>query len=475
MSSVASRGASRGLVLVLVCLAQFMVVLDATVVNVALPSIQSDLGFAPGDLQWVVNGYTLFFGGFLLLGGRASDLFGRRRLFLAGVTLFTVASLADGLASSPGVLIAARAAQGLGAALVSPAALSIITTTFTDPSGRTRALGVWAAISGVGGAFGLLLGGILTDALSWEWNFFVNVPIGIATVALAARFVPESRLSDRAGGFDLAGALLVTSGLVLLTYTIVKSQTFGWGDPRTLGMIAGAFALLGAFLAVERRRPAPLVRLSLLRVRTLAAANASMLLVVGALFAMFFFGSLYLQQIKGYDALENGVAFLPMTAGIILGSGLAQLLIRRLGVRPVLIGGLLVSTAGLLWLTQLTPESSYAAGMLPGLVLVALGMGHVFVPLTLTATSNIDAEDQGLASGLFNTAQQVGGALGLAILSTVASNTAGAATDPASLVDGYTTAFLVGVGFMIAGVVLAAVLLRGSQVAHATEAVPAPA
>src|SRR3954464_1319136 len=231
------------LALVVVCLGQFMVVLDATIVNVALPSIKADLHFSQANLQWVVNAYTLLFGGFLLLGGRAADLFGRRRLFLAGVTLFTIASLADGLASSPGMLVAARAVQGLGAALVSPAALSIITTTFTDPSGRTRALGVWAAIAGAGGAFGLLIGGALTDALSWEWNFFVNVPIGIATVALAARFVPESRVADRSGGFDLIGALLVTSGLVLLTYTIVKSQAFGWGDPRTLGMTGGALAL----------------------------------------------------------------------------------------------------------------------------------------------------------------------------------------------------------------------------------------
>jgi EmrB/QacA subfamily drug resistance transporter len=466
---------NRWLVLVLVCFAQFMVVLDATITNVALPSIQEDLAFSATDLQWVVNGYTLLFGGFLLLGGRAADLFGRKRLFMAGLALFSVASLLCGLATSSETLIVARALQGLGAALLSPAALSIITTTFDGPD-RTKALGVWGAIAAGGGAFGLLLGGVLTESLSWEWIFFVNVPIGLAAAVASWRLVPESRLAVRTGGFDLPGAALATAGLVLLTYAIVKSEAWGFGDVRTIGLASLALALLAGFLAVEQRHRAPLVRLGIFRVRTLAAANASMLLVAGGLFAFFFFGSLYLQQVRGYDALETGIAFLPMTAGIVIGSGLASVLIKRFGVKPVLVGGLSVAALGMLWMTTLTPESSYAGGLLPGLALLALGMGNTFVPLTLTATANLGADDQGVASGIFNTSQQVGGALGLAILSTVAAETTrGAVADAGSaaalpavraeaLVDGFTTAFTVGAVFMVVGAVLAAVWLRRRDV-----------
>jgi EmrB/QacA subfamily drug resistance transporter len=452
-----------------------MVVLDATITNVALPAIQEDLGFSNGDLQWVVNGYTLLFGGFLLLGGRAGDLFGRKKLFLAGLAVFSLASLLCGLANSSGTLIAARALQGLGAALLSPAALSIITTTFEEGPDRTKALGVWGAIAAGGGAFGLLLGGVLTESLSWEWIFFVNVPIGIGAFVASSRFVPESRLAERSG-FDLTGAVLATTGLVLLTYAIVKTEAWGFGDARTLGLAGLAIALLALFVVTERRHRAPLVRLGIFRVRSLAAANASMLLVAGGLFAFFFFGSLYLQQVKGYSALDNGVAFLPMTAGIVIGSGLASVLIRRFGVKPVLVGGLLTAAVGMLLMTRLTPESSYAGGMLPGLALIALGMGNTFVPLTLTATTNLGADDQGLASGIFNTAQQVGGALGLAILSTIAteatssqlSGAAGGVTPAvrnAALVEGFTSAFTVGAGLMIAGALLAAFWLRTRDVA----------
>jgi EmrB/QacA subfamily drug resistance transporter len=391
--------ANATLVLVLVCLAQFMVVLDATIVNVALPSIQSDLQFSATDLQWVINGYTLMFGGFLLLGGRAADLFGRKRLFLAGIALFTAASLVNGLAESSVVLVVARAFQGLGAALVSPAALSIITTTYPEGPERTRALGVWGAIAAGGGAFGLLLGGVLTDALSWEWIFFVNLPVGIAAFVLSQRFVPESRLTTRAGGFDVGGAILSTGGLVMLTYAIVKAESFGWTDARTLGLGLGGLGLLGVFLALEARHRAPLVRLGIFRIRSLATANASMLLVAGGLFAFFFFGSLYLQQVQGYDALQTGLAFLPMTAGIMAGSILSQALIRRFGVKPVLIGGLTMAALGMVYLTRLDVDSTYAGGLLPGLILLAVGMGNTFVPLTLTATTNVEGDDQGLASG----------------------------------------------------------------------------
>src|SRR4051794_3138534 len=427
---------------VVVCLAQFMVILDATITNVALPSIQADLGFSDADLQWVVNAYMLVFGGFLLLGGRAGDIFGRRRLFVGGITVFTLASLLDGLATSPGFLVGARALQGLGAALVSPAALSVITTTVPEGPDRAKALGAFAAISGGGGAVGLLLGGLLTDALSWEWVFFVNVPVGLITLALALRFVPESRADDRRGGFDLIGATLVTSGLVLLTYAIVKAQDFGWGSPRTLGLGAGALALLVAFGFVQNHREAPLVKLSIFRTRTLTTANAVTLLLLSGMNAFFFFGSLYFQQIKGYNALESGAAFVPMTIGIIAGSVISQRLIARFGVKAVLLGGMILGAAGLAWMTGLTPESDYATGFLPGILLLALGIGNAFVPLTLIATGGVAPDDQGLASGLFNTSQQIGGALGPAGLSTFAITATNKArgTPPQALGPRYTDA-----------------------------------
>jgi len=450
---------------VVVCLAQFMVILDATITNVALPSIQSDLHFGAADLQWVVNVYMLVFGGFLLLGGRAGDLFGRRKLFLAGVSLFTFASLLDGLATSPGFLVGARALQGLGAALVAPAALSIITTTVPEGPDRAKALGAFAAISGGGGAVGLLLGGLLTDALSWEWVFFVNVPVGLITLALALRFVPESRADDRRGGFDLIGATLVTSGLVLLTYAIVKAQDFGWGSPRTLGLGAGALALLVAFAFVQNHREAPLVKLSIFRTRTLTTANAVTLLLLSGMNAFFFFGSLYFQQIKGYNALESGAAFVPMTVGIIAGSVISQRLIARFGVKAVLLGGMILGAGGLAWMTGLTPESDYATGFLPGILLLALGIGNAFVPLTLVATGGVAPDDQGLASGLFNTSQQIGGALGLAVLSTFAISATngfgGARAD--ALVHGYTVAFAIGAGLLALGAVVVAATLRAKE------------
>jgi EmrB/QacA subfamily drug resistance transporter len=450
---------------VVVCLAQFMVILDATITNVALPSIQADLHFSAANLQWVVNVYLLVFGGFLLLGGRAGDLFGRRKLFLAGITLFTAASLLDGLATSSGFLIGARALQGLGAALVAPSALSIITTTVPEGPDRAKALGAFAAISGGGGAVGLLLGGLLTDALSWEWVFFVNVPVGVIALILALRFVPESRAEDRRGGFDLIGAFLVTSGLVLLTYAIVKAQDFGWGSGKTLGLGAGALALLVAFGAVQNRRAAPLVRLSIFRTRTLSTANVVTLLLLSGMNAFFYFGSLYFQQVKGYNALESGAAFVPMTVGIIAGSVISQRLIAQFGVKAVLLGGVTLGAAGLAWMTMLTPDSGYIAGFLPGILLLALGIGHAFVPLTLIATGGVDPDDQGLASGLFNTSQQIGGALGLAVLSTFANSaTSGAGGSRIDgLVHGYTVAFAIGAGLLAVGALVVAVTLRSTE------------
>jgi len=471
---------SRWLVLVIVCLAQFMVVLDATIVNVALPSIQRGLGFSTTDLQWVVNAYTLVFGGFLLLGGRAADLLGRKRLFVIGAALFSFASLINGIAQSPGMLIAGRALQGLGGALISPAALAIITTTFPDRQERTRALGIWSAIAAGGGAAGLLLGGILTDVLSWEWVFLVNLPVGLIALALALRYVPESRGKVSQRGFDLAGAVSVTAGLVVLVYAIVQAQAWGWGSGRTLGLVAVALVLLTVFILIERRSRAPLMRLSIFKVRSLATADLVLLLVASGLFAMFFFASLYVQDVLGYSPLKAGLAFLPVTAGIAIGAGIAQQLIRRMGVRGVTLLGLTMATIGMVLLTQLPVDGSYATDLLPGLAILSVGMGLVFVPITLLATSGVQAEDQGLASGLFNTAQQVGGSLGLAVLSSLAAtrtaDVIGEVGKAQAQVDGFHVAFWAASILLAAGVVVFVAMLRRHHVAGVdVDAAPAPA
>ncbi len=460
---------NRWIVLVIACMAQFMVVLDATIVNVALPSIQRGLDFSSSNLQWVVNAYALIFGGFLLLGGRAADLLGRRRLFTAGIALFSAASLLNGLAQTPGMLIAGRALQGLGAALVSPAALSIITTTFTDTEERTRALGVWSAIAAGGGAVGLLLGGVLTDLVSWPWIFIVNVPVGIATLAMTLRFVPESRVEGQHRSFDLAGAVTVTSGLVVLVYGIVKTQPYGWGSARTIGTLAVGAGLLALFVAIERRSVAPLVRLSIFKVRTLAVADSVLLLVAAGLFGMFFFASLYVQEILGYSPLRAGLAFLPVTAGIVIGAGLAQQLIRRFGVRNVAIAGITIAAAGLAWLTRLPVHGTYLGDLLAGLLPMSIGIGLTFVPITLLGTGGVREDDAGLASGLFNTAQQVGGSLGLAIFSTLAaSRTVDALHGHVGLlaakVTGYDVAFAAAAIMLGAGALILTTMLRPRHV-----------
>jgi len=461
------RETNPWVVLVLICLAQFMVVLDATIVNVALPSIQKDLNLSEGNLQWIVNAYTLVFGGFLLLGGRAGDLIGRKRIFLVGLVIFTTASLLDGLASSEAMLIGARALQGLGAALVSPAALSIIATTFAEGRERARALGVWAAIAIGGSAVGLVLGGFLTQYLSWPWIFFVNVPVGIATFVLSLRLIPESRDEDAHRSFDIAGAVTVTGGLMALVYAIVDAQSAGWGSAKTIGFFVLAGVLLAGFVVIELRAKAPLVRLSIFRVRSLLTANLTMFLAASAIFAMFFFNTLYLQRVLGYEPLKAGLAFLPFTAGIMVSAGLASALAPRIGVRPVAAAGMLLTAAGLLLLTQLPVHGSYVADVLPAILLSSLGMGAVFMPLTLVATTGLKNEDQGLASGLFNTSQQIGGALGLAILSTIAtSKTASAGGTPTeALVVGFHWAFGVGAVIMLAALVVMLSLLRKRHVA----------
>jgi EmrB/QacA subfamily drug resistance transporter len=439
-------------------------------VNVALPSIQEDLQFSAADLQWVINSYTLVFGGFLLLGGRAADLLGRRALFVAGIIVFSAASLLNGLSNSSEMLVAARGLQGLGGALVSPAALSIITTTFAEGPERTKAMGVWGAIAAGGGAFGLLLGGILTEALSWEWIFFVNVPVGIAAAVLAWRYVPESRAEKRPDSFDFAGAVTVTAGLIMLVYAIVKAEGFGWGSGETLGLGALAIALLAVFVLIERRSSAPLVRLGIFRIRSLLGANLVLLVVAGGLFANFFFSSLYVQQILGYTPIEAGLAFLPVTLGIVAGSGLSQVLVKKAGVRETTMGGMVLAAAGLFLLSRAEVDGTYVGTLLPGLLLMSIGMGLTFVPVTLIATTNVSAEDAGLASGLFNTSQQIGGALGLAVLATLAADktaSVAASTDRASaIVEGFQVAFLGAAILMLVGVVLLASLVRRSDVAN---------
>jgi EmrB/QacA subfamily drug resistance transporter len=462
------QSVNRWLVLVIVCVAQFMVVLDATITNVALPSIQHGLHFSPTALQWVVNAYTLVFGGFLLLGGRTGDLIGRQRLFVAGVAIFTGASLLSGLATSSAMLVGGRALQGLGAALLSPAALSIVTTTFAEGAERTKALGVWSAIAAGGGAVGLVLGGLLTETLSWRWVFFINLPIGIAAILLSLRYVPDSRAEDRPDTADVAGAVTVTGGLLVLVYGIVKAQAYGWGSWKTLGLGAIAVVLLATFVVVELRSRAPLIRLGIFRIRSLTSSNGAMLLVASGLFSMFYFASLYVQEVLGYSPIQAGLAFLPVTAGIVIGAGLAQQGIERLGVRGVTLVGILMSALGLVLLSRISTHGTYLADLFPGLMVMSIGLGLTFVPVTLMATTNIDAEDAGLASGLFNTSQQVGGALGLAILSTLAASRTSHAggTHNAALVSGFKLAFLVGAALMLAAAVVVATLIRQRDVAQ---------
>ena len=463
-------------VLVLICFAQFMVVLDATVVNVALPSIQKDLHMTEANLQWIVNAYTLVFGDFLLLGGRAGDLLGRKRLFLGGLVVFTLASLLDGLSGSQGMLIGARSLQGLGAAFISPAALAIISTTFKEGSERAKALGIWAAIAIGGSAVGLVLGGALTQSLSWPWIFFINVPVGVAVFALSLRLIPESRDEALHRSFDIPGAVTVTGGLMVLVYGIVQAQQKGWGSAQTIVTFALAAALLASFVAIELRARSPLVRLSIFRVRSLATANIVMLFVMSGMFAMFFFNSLYIQRVLGYGPLKAGLAFLPFTAGIMASAGFASNFAPKIGVRTIAIVGMVLSSVGLLLLTRTPVHGSYVADVLPSLIVVSLGMGSVFVPLTLIATTGLEDDDQGLASGLFNTSQQVGGALGLAILSTVAASrtTHLGGSSPAALVGGFHYAFAGSALFVLAGFVALVGMLRAKHV-EGIDAEAAPA
>ncbi len=469
---------AKNLALMLLAMTQFVVVIDASIVNIALPSIGHALHFSQADLSWVVNAYTLTFGGFLLLGGRLADLVGRRRMFMVGLVIFSIASLLGGLAQSEAWLIAARAVQGMGAAIVSPAALSIIATTFADGQERNRALGVWGAVAGAGGAAGVLLGGILTSGLSWRWVLFVNVPIGILCAFLAPRILLESRAETETRSFDIPGAVTVTAGLALLVYALVDAVNVGWGSTATIAKIAAAVVLLIVFVAVEMRQRAPLMPLTIFRLRTLRGANAVGLLIGMSLFSMFFFVSLYMQQVLGYSALRAGVSYLPLAIGIILSAGAASFGVTRFGFKPVLLTGLLFIAAGLFWFSKVPASGgTFAANVLGPSLLAAIGLGLSFVPVTIAAVSGTRPHEAGLASGLVNTSQQIGGALGLAILATVANSRtksllhAGGHNAAYALTKGFERAFLVGAGFAIVGAILTIVLIssRDSR-AHSSEA-----
>lgn len=474
VSEAAAHADRRWLALALLCVVQFMVVLDIAIVNVALPAIQVDLGFSEGDLQWVVSAYALVFGGFLLLGGRAADMLGRRRLFLVGIAVFTVASLMDGLAWSEPSLIAARAVQGLGAAIITPAALSILSTTFAEGRERNIALGAWGAVGGVGAAAGVLLGGILTDSLGWEWNFFINVPVGIIGAALAPLLLRESR-DARTKSFDVLGAVLVTGGLSSMVYAITQAGDKGWLSAQTLGVFGAAVVLLAGFVAWEVRHPEPLMRFGILQTRTVSGANVAGLILGTALFSMFLMLTLYMQQVLGYSAMKTGVAYLAVAGTAIVWSGVAAQLVTRIGVKPVMVVGMAMMTAGLVYFTQVSAGGSYVRDLLPGFLVIGVGIGFAFVPISIAALAGVHPSEAGLASGLINTSQQIGGALGIAALSSIATSrtqdaVAGGTALPDALVHGFSGAFVVGAVITAAGVIAALTLIRRDELE--TEALP---
>ncbi len=471
------RAGHRGLALGLVLLAQLLVVIDVSIVTLALPAIQRALHFSPVGLQWVLSGYALAFGGFLLLGGRLADLLGRRTILIAGAAVFTAASLACALARSADVLVAARAVEGLGAALMAPAALSLILAMFPEGTERNKALGAFGAVSGAGGAIGVLAGGMLTTWLSWPWIFFVNLPVGALIVAGARPLLPESRAGLGHRRFDLAGAVTVTGGLSVLVYAVVRASSHGWGSDVTIGLLAGAAALLAAFLVIEARSAAPLLPLSFFRNRTVAAANLAGLLLGGLMFPVFVFLSLYMQQALGYSAIRAGLAFLVIAVGIIASSGLAQHLVTRAGAKAVLAAGLLGFAAAQVLFLRLPVAGSYTAHLLPGFVIVAAALGLAFVGDLVASATGVRPADAGLASGLINTSQQIGGAVGLAVTTTVAAARTAAqlrAGHPpdAALTAGFHAVFAVTACLALAGVLVAAALIRRVRPAAAAGVIP---
>ena len=457
--------------LALLCSAQFMVILDVSIVNVALPSIQKDLHFSQGDLQWVLSAYALTFGGFLLLGGRAADMLGRRRVFMVGVALFTAASLACGLSSSEGMLIAARAVQGLGAAILSPAALSIISTTFAEGSERNKALGIWGAMGGSGAAVGVLMGGVLTKWLGWEWIFFVNIPVGVAVLLLVRSVVRESRSEHAVRQYDALGAVLITSALVLLVYALTRANVNGWGSAETLGVLAVSAVLHIAFVVVELHSKAPLVPLGIFaRLRTLTGANVVAFLLGGLTFAMFFMLSLYMQQVLGMSALQAGAGYLAVALTAIASAGVAQAMVTKIGVKPAMTFGLVLMTLGNVWFTQVSPDGSYLVDLLPGFFAIGVGLGFSFVPVSIAALAGVAPHEAGLASGLINTSQQIGGALGVALLSTVLTTRTEhllkqGESQAQALTSGFSLAFWVAVGFGVAALLATLLMIHREELA----------
>jgi EmrB/QacA subfamily drug resistance transporter len=452
--------------LILLALTQFMIVIDASITNVALPTIGRDLRINQVDLTWIVNAYTLTFGGFLLLGGRLADLMGRRRMFMIGLVVFGLGSFLGGISGDKSFLDGARALQGLGAALVAPAALSLVTTIFAEGAERNRALGVWGAVAGAGGAAGVLLGGILTE-IDWRLVLFVNVPVAIGAVLAAPRILVESTADSEISSFDIPGAVSVTAGLALLVYALVDASQSGWGSTATLERLAVAAALLVAFVVIELRTRHPLMPFRIFRLRTLRGANIAGLLTGMSLFSMFLFISYYLQFVLGYSALKTGLAYLPLAITIILSAGAASQLVTRLGFKPTLIGGLVLVAAGLLWFSRIAVHGSYLSDVIGPSILAGAGLGFTFVPVTIAAVTGTTPAEAGLASGLINTSQQIGGALGVAILVSISSSRiadfGAAAHTRAALTSGYSRAFLIGAGFAVLAALLSAVIVSSKD------------
>jgi EmrB/QacA subfamily drug resistance transporter len=465
--------------LAVVCAAYFMTILDVAIVNVALPTIGKDLNFSRDDLQWVVTAYAITFGGFLLLGGRAADILGRRRVFLTGVVLFTTASLFCGLAWSEGVLIGARAIQGFGAAVISPAALSIITTTFPEGAERNKALGVWGAMGGSGAAVGVLLGGVLTKYAGWEWIFFINVPVGVIAFLLAPRFVRESR-DDTSTSPDIAGAVTVTAGIALLVYAVSNAPVHGWGSGWVIARLVVSAALMVAFLVIESRAKEPLLPFSIFRIRTVAGANATAFMLGAVTFSNFFVLTLYVQQVLHYSALKTGITFAVTAVSAVLWAGLSQFLVTKIGAKPVTIVGFVVFAIGIFLYTQVSADGSFAGDLLPGYILVGFALPFTFIPISVAALAGVKAHEAGLASGLFNTAQQVGGAIGVAVVSSVSishfNNLTGQGIPFAqAFTSGAQWAFWVMFGISLACIVAAVTLIKRDELAPVGEAVPAEA
>jgi EmrB/QacA subfamily drug resistance transporter len=467
--SIATKPDRRWSALALIVTAQFMVILDVAIVNVALPSIKADLDFSQTNLQWVISAYAILFGGVLLLGGRLADLLGRRRLFVSGLAVFAASSLLCGLAWSEGSLIAFRGIQGLGGAMLAPAALSLLMTTFAEGRDRNLALGIYGAASGSGAAAGVLLGGLLTSYLSWSWIFFINVPVGVAAIALAPVLLRESRAEVAHRHFDLPGAVSVTAGLMLLVYATTRATTDGWGAGTTIGLLAGAAALVLSFIAIELRSPSPLLPLRIFRARTLTAANVAMAIVGAVAFSEFFLLTLYLQDVLHYSAVQSGAAFSGFALAVVVVSNIAQAVVGRLGVRPTLTAGLLLSAVSIAALTRLPVHGHYFWDLFPWFVLGGAGMGLSFVPVTIAGLTGVERSDAGVASGLINTSRQIGGAIGIAAVSAIAATSTAnyakahasiTATSGAALDHGFQTGLYVLTGLLLFGAVIAFSLVR---------------